>query len=715
MFRRPFVLSVAGLSLLAVAISGANCGWLNDSSKGEPTLRPFGSEQEFRSYLTSQATANSRNGGGNFLGLPMGNGFFLAPSAPMLAAAENSASDGAAGAAGSSYSTTNIQEVGVDESDIIKNNGETIYLLTGDQVHVVNAMPVENLAEVATISIDGFGNSLYLANNKLVVLSGYGSYGYGYGGIDVMPMPMPAQGSGDSSSSSGSASSGISANAPGTPVSSIVSGPWSNGTQTTVTLVDVTQPAKPNVDKIIRFEGSLASSRLIGHKLHLVLTTLPRLPENPTQSRVDAMTAGQWLPKYQKINSDGSTSDGNVASWQDCLRPSDPNGYAMTVVVTLDLDDPDAAFSATLVTANVGTIYASTEALYLTDTQYSYDNFSSRTDTAIHKLQFSDAGTEYVASGVVPGRPLSQYSLGEWKGYLRVATTNEQYVPRGESLSSGVYVLGLGADGSALETVGKIENIAPGEKIYSARFMGDRGFLVTFKRIDPLFVVDLSDATNPRIVGELKVPGYSDHIQLLDDHHLLTIGRDTIEVGDFAWVQGVLLTIFDVTDPADPKILKIGDREAREVIGGRGTYSEANSNPKAFNYYLARNALAFPVDLYEGQANGSGMDYGTHSFTGLYVYRVTVENGFEQLGRIASADGLQGNGCFAGYYGSTRGVFIDNNIFNVTDRGVRVASLDDIRMSLGQITFAGVQPLVQDCFWATVVPTLALPPSSDLR
>jgi uncharacterized secreted protein with C-terminal beta-propeller domain len=489
-----------------------------------------------------------------------------------------------------------------------------------------------------------------------------------------------------------------------------VGGPWSDGSQTNVTIVDVSDPASPALQKAFRFEGSLASSRLIGSKLHLVITTLPRLPANPTPANVEAMTLDEWLPEYQTVQPDGTTSSAKAAEWDTSYRPDDPNGYAMTVIATLDVDHPDTAPATTTVTANVGTVYASTQALYLTDTDYSYDDYGSRSDTMVHKLAFTTGGTEYVASGLVPGRPLSQYSLGEYQDKLRIATTNEVYRSSGESLSSGVYVLGV--NGTSLDTVGKIEGIAPGEKIYSARFLGSRGFLVTFRRIDPLFTLDLSDAATPRIVGELKVPGFSDHIQLLDENHLLTIGRNTVDSGDFAWVQGVLLTIFDISDMASPKIHTVNGEPARVEIGTRGSYSDAENDPKAFNYYGARNALAFPMNLYEGDATGP--EYGTHSFTGLYVYRVTVANGFEFLGRIASAEGDTGGGCFQGYYGATRGVFIDNDVYSVTERGVKAAPIDTPSTLTGEVTYSGAEPLVTDCYY-WVTPELALPASSDLR
>lgn len=688
------------LTVVAVGVLGSTCAPPDGGSDTrEAALKAFKSADEMRSYMASQATAPYRNSTSGI------EGFFgwITPTAADQATGGATNADSEGGGDTATYSTTNVQEAGVDESDVVKNDGNYIYTLSGDKIHVVKAAPVEEAAEVATIEVESGGQELYLREGEIVAIS---SSGYCYvndfwwarmggiaGGVEV-----------DSAAASAKSAKVVSAR-----MTESMNGPWFDGASTTVSIIDVTDPANPVSKKTIRFEGSLASSRLIGDKLHLVLTTMPVLSDS-SEEGIDTTTLEEWLPDVQVMVGNGEVQTSDAVSWENTLYPAESNGYAMTLVASVDLADMDAAIATTAVTANVGIIYASTEALYLTDTQYNYDDFSSRSDTIVHKLAFTDAGTDYVASGLVPGRPLSQYSISEYQDYLRLATTSEEYNLTGESISSGVYVLGV--NGSSLDVVGKIENIAPGETIYAARFLGDRGFLVTFKRIDPLFTMDLSDPTKPTIVGKLKVPGYSDHIQLLDANHLLTIGRNAQEDGEFAWVQGVLLTIFDITDLANPQILKIGDAEARVEIGGRGTYSEANGDPKAFNYYAAKNVLAFPVDLYEGDTTGA--EYGTHAFTGLYVYRVTVENGFEFLGRIESTtQDAEDDACYSAYYGSTRGVFIGNNVYSVTGLGVKAASLDDVGTLLANTEFADQDGLYNECDWYE--PDLLLPASEDLQ
>lgn len=664
-------------------VGGATC-----IPEPEPTdtarvagLRGFESPEDLRTYLVEQATREN----GGFSPFPL---FFLGGAAPPMSPSPtregdlaNSAEDAAGGASSDGYSTTNIQEAGVDESDVVKNDGQNIYVLDGTTIHVVQAAPAESLAEISTVELTTPGDSLYLSGTRLVALSRRYSY-YLY---DSGPALVQAD----------------------TPVSDSslppIGGDFADGSETTVTVIDVSNPAAPVVEATVKFEGDLAQSRLIGSKLHVIMTTWPRLPDTPTPLAIDAMTLDDWIPDYEVVAADGSVRSGDVVTWQQFFRPEDPESYAITTVVTLDINDPNAPFASTAISANAGVIYASTAALYITDTDYDYDFGSSRTDTIVHKLAFTESGTVYEGSGLVPGRLLNQYSLGEHDGYLRMATTVETFGAGDFSRANAVYV--LAASAGALNIVGRVEGIAPNEEIYAARFLGNRGFLVTFERVDPLFTLDLSDPTRPRIVGELKVPGYSDHIQLLDENHLLTVGKDAQEVGDFAWVQGVQLSIFDVTDPAAPTLLH------KAVIGGRGTSSEANYNPKAFNYFAPAQAVAFPIELYEGDTTGP--EYGQYAFTGLLVYRATVADGFAELGRISSIEGVSQRGCLLGYYGFTRGVFISDNIYAATQRGVKAAPLSAVGTIIGQATFGTAEPPSENCYFEPL--DFFLPPGSGLR
>lgn len=677
--RRLWIVALAGM---AFVLSGASCPpYTPRTAKPRVAgLKGFGSAEELRQFLVDQANerlsgTGQSSGTGNML-FDLFFGWSGAAGAPM--AEQNTADAGGRSDAASTYSSTNIQEAGVDESDVVKNDGENIYWLRGDTIHICRAYPATQLAELTTVKLDSTGEALYLRGNQLIALSSRWSYNYYRYGWDVFPMLATDASGGTGSSPSSDA---------------IVGGNWNDGGQVTVSIIDVSDPAHPTTAATAKFEGQLASSRMIDNRLYLVVTTTPRLPDNPIPLTLEGMTLDDWLPDYEVTTAGGSTQSGDMIAWESAFRPEVGDGYNITTVATLDVDNPAGGFASTAITADAGTIYASTDALYVTDTQYDWYMGGSRTDTIVHKMSFTDTGTDYVASGIVPGRPLNQYSLGEYNGYLRIATNQDEWSMDGTSLRNGIYV--MKESGTTLDIVGRIDDIAVGEQIYAARFIGPRGFLVTFKRIDPLFTVDLSDPTNPRIVGELKVPGYSDHLQLLDENHILAIGKDAQDTGTFAWVQGVQLSVFDVTNLANPQLM------FKEIFGGRGTNSEANNNPKAFIYYKPDESgpgyLTFPIDLYS--TGTTGPEWGTHQFTGILVYSVDLQTGFAKLGSISTVpEGTSPHGCGWYYYGSSRGLFIGENVYAVSDLGVKAAALTSLGTLSGSVSFAGVTPY-EDCYY----------------
>jgi hypothetical protein len=271
----------------------------------------------------------------------------------------------------------------------------------------------------------------------------------------------------------------------------------------------------------------------------------------------------------------------------------------------------------------------------------------------------------------VPGRLLNRFSLGEKDGYLRTATTiSASWVGGVETPSqNGIYV--LGQDGDKLSVMGKIEGIAPGERIYAARFIGPRGFLVTFRQVDPLYTLDLSDPTAPRVVGELKVPGYSDYIHPLGDNHLLTIGKDAVETGENAGLyQGVQISVFDVTDFANPQRVDV------EIIGDRGTESEALSDPHAFNYFAPAEMLVVPMTIAEGAAPDSAWSYGEWAFSGFCMFGVTPEGGIEPVARVSSPSASASESLYASWWG--RGVFMGDHVYVVTRSEVQALPLADM-------------------------------------
>jgi uncharacterized secreted protein with C-terminal beta-propeller domain len=740
-----------GLFILFVAsVGGCDVLFPSPPESGTAELQRFSSQGELSDYFRDQI--QTRNGGmpdidrANELGAPT--------SPPSGGVAE----DGDAAVAGpqapsggdDSYSGTTTQEQGVDEADVVKTDGQYVYMFDtrfdGTAVlRIVRASPLDAMEVASETELGGYGQDLYLQGGRVVAITSGGGYFYpiavgGGGGIAdggvAVGEPRPEGDSDDAGETSGEA--GGEDGAPPADAGIAIDEPFVGDFEyerpfTMVTIVDVSNPAAPVVASTMKFDGTPASSRMIEGHLHLVLANyqgyyydvMPMLgrPElQPADVDVEEL-----LPDYEMTAGDGTTAKGDLVTWENLYRPKDPDGFGVVTVVSIDTTNPAAPFGSVGIVAEPGLIYSSLSALYLTDTNYDY-NGGQKTTTDIYKLAYDGASATPVAAGSVPGRILNQYSMGEYESRLRVATTIDPVFFEDGGVGSvtepvnAVYVLEHA--GEALSIVGRVENIAEGETIQSARFVGARGFLVTFEQIDPLFTMDLSDPANPRVVGELHVPGFSTYMTPMGENHVLAVGQFVPPPGEFgAW--GVQLSIFDISDFANPK------RTANVVIGGdnAGSYSEALWNPKAFTYFAEQNAVALPVSIYgnifiedrpsaiddgaevdadTGVSNGGGQvdapppteprgdepvdvpadPIQPEYFEGLVVFRATPEAGFTELGRISTQFGD------AGYYYPwfTRGVFIGQQIYAVTNIGVRVAPLAEVSNVQAELFYAEPLP-----------------------
>ena len=307
----------------------------------------------------------------------------------------------------------------------------------------------------------------------------------------------------------------------------------------------------------------------------------------------------------------------------------------------------------------------------------------------MRKFAVDETELDYVASVEVPGYSLNQFSMDEHDGNFRIATTEGEVWSSANPSSNNLYIYD-----EDLKPLGDIQNIAPGESIYSTRFMGDRVYMVTFKKVDPFFVIDASDPTDPEVLGELKIPGYSNYLHPLDENHVIGIGKDTVEPGDdeannfwnevdFAWYQGMKMAIFDVTDVENPVELH------KEIIGDRGTYSELLYNHKALMFDAAKGIMAFPVTLAELPESVAkdpeipGSAYGEYTYQGAYIYDVSVEDGFELRGTITHFDEDQLGNAFEYYYWGSdnmieRILYIGDYFYTVSEALVRANAMDDL-------------------------------------
>jgi uncharacterized secreted protein with C-terminal beta-propeller domain len=299
--------------------------------------------------------------------------------------------------------------------------------------------------------------------------------------------------------------------------------------------------------------------------------------------------------------------------------------------------------------------------------------------TIIHRVYVKDGWIRYEASGAVPGYVLNRFSMDEYRDHFRIATTSGQRWWWGNTengLSNNVFVCDMD-----LNIVGSVRNIAPGESIYSARFMGRRGYLVTFKKVDPFFVIDLSNPQAPRILGELKIPGYSNYLHPYDDEHVIGLGKDAVDMGDFAWYQGVKLSLFDVTDVTNPK------EKAQYIMGDRGSESLALTDPHAFLFAKSKNLLVIPVVVKEIDDSkypegAPPQTFGEYKWCGAYVFSVDSENGFQLQGGISHVDGEdpgEKNYWYVPYNQRVkRSFYIEDVLYTVSDNLIKANALDDL-------------------------------------
>jgi hypothetical protein len=581
--------------------------------------------------------------------------------------------------AGGRYSETNVQEQGVDESDVVKTNGEYLFVAGGDKAVIISTG--RSPAPAAEVAVDGVVDSLYLYGDLMAVLYTPGDgAGYDWG----VGLPEPAIRSGM---------------------------PYWIPVQakTGVMLVDVSDPVNPAVIQDVQTEGHLVSSRVIDGRLHVIQQFLPDLP--PIDIWYDGTEAGreQMINENRRLLADLTLEDlapeyvtsvpmrqsrktGLTVAPEHFFRPETESGGTMVTVVSFDLDNPETEFDSVGVVADAHIVYASTTALYLCSTLWEVfplmdagDGTEADTETGetvIRKLALTGDAIRQAGSGSVPGRLLNQFSLGEYEDVLRVATTTG-FAWWGDSNESKNHVYCLREQADTLEIIGRIENLAPGEELYAARFLGPKGYLVTFQQVDPLFTLDLATPESPELVGELKVPGYSDYIHPLGENHLLTIGKDVKLEADphtgepFPWYQGIQLSIFDVGDFSNPALVH------KEILGVRGTESEALHNHKAFTFWPAENLLAFPVNLSEYIQGPPGEPWqsGEPTFSGLYVYQVSAQSGFEFLGRLSLSDAE------SRYWNWMRGVFIEDDVYAIRRGYLKAAPVDNISGLTWSLTF----------------------------
>jgi uncharacterized secreted protein with C-terminal beta-propeller domain len=551
------------------------------------------------------------------------------------------------------YSDTNVQVEGVDEADIVKTDGIFLYVLSGQNLYIINAYPPGEAVILSNISFDDtrYISGFFINDDYLIV---FGS-SYNYPILYQAPF-IDEEKSGEDASleTSWQVSSSI------------------------IKLFDISDKYNPELVKEIEIDGNYYDSRMIGDYVYVVSTEYSYY--------IFRDQGENYSLNIPEIRIDNDTKK---ISYDDIYYIDSPEKVdSMTHVISIDLSDLNVNEKSFLIGLSQD-MYMSKNNLYLVYTSYDYDDslnldffFSEPQEkTIIHKIQVDDGDIKYIEKTETPGHILNQFSMDEFDGFFRIATTVGSFWSTENPAKNNIFIFD-----ENLKLISSIEGIAEGEQIYSSRFMGEKAYLVTFKNTDPFFTIDLSDPYDPQIIGYLKIPGYSDYLHPYDENHILGIGKDAIESekGDFAWYQGIKIALFDVSDFENPvEVDKI-------IIGDRGTESPALHDHKAFLFDKEKELLVIPISLYEisDEIKNQYDEYpgmrGEFTFQGAYVLRLN-SNGFEYRDRITHLS-EQDKELEEWWYWRdssdyiSRSLYIENTLYTISEDMVKMHNLSDLSL-----------------------------------
>lgn len=559
-------------------------------------------------------------------------------------------------AAGSAdYSSTNVQVEGVDEADLVKTDGNFIYQINKGTLTITQAIPANQmkLMSSTTFTKDNFTPiDFYITENKLVLI--------GSGWTEPRPVPQPIQPT----------------------LEKMIAPPYYSGEETTRAIIyDCSDKTKLVKVRELEVKGNYLTSRRIGQTLYLISNNYLRYYQ--PQEAVP-------LPAYK--DSAAGTQFITIPCEKIRYFPRcDYSSYIVTAALEIDQPSQKAQIETYLGTAE--NVYASTNNLYIAVTASqpqgpvimdSAISNQPQSSMNIYRFSLQNKQLTYAAAGSVPGRIVNQFSMDEYNSFFRIATTSDKYTENTSNTSNNIYVLD-----EALQMKGKIEDIAPGELIYSARFMSNRVYLVTFRTVDPFFVIDLTNPAQPKILGKLKIPGYSNYLHPYDENHIIGFGKDTVETKDYqgipqAYYLGMKVALFDVSDLKNPVEMD------KVTIGDRGTDSELLNNHRALLFAKDKNLLAFPVTVNQvnqsslKQAPGSSPAYGSFAFQGAYVYNISLTGGLKYKGRIthlSQEDYLKAGDYWSEQDSSIKRILtIGNNLYTVSATTIQAHQINDLKL-----------------------------------
>jgi len=656
-------------------------------------LNRFSSYAELQNFIKTNQESYAY-GYGTFGTLTSTAGAAVTTGAMKQSTAENVPSAQGAG----EYSKTNIQVEGVDEADIVKNDGKYIYTVSGNKVVIVDAYPADQAKILSEIELNGTPQEIFINKDKLIVF-GWEEYSY-----NTKTVAVPGGG---------------------------IVPPIYYSPKTFVKIYDITDRTNPILKRNVSVDGNYFDSRMIGDYVYVIANEpvyyneqqpipLPVIESNGIARTVpvtdiyyfDFPDSSYVFTNIVSINTqndnEGITSKTLLTGYSENMYVSTSNIYLVYTKRLSEFDFYDKIIDEAIIPNvpvdiqnKISEIRSSNATKYekmqqIGDALQNYiqslgpeegatimKNIQNKMvvvqqeiakeieKTVIYKISVNKDSIDYKANGEVPGYVLNQFSMDEYNENFRIATTTGN-LWEGNSMNN-LYVLD-----NNLNIIGKVEDLAKGEKIYSARFIGNRAYIVTFKKIDPLFVIDLTVPQEPKVLGYLKVTGFSDYLHPYDENHIIGIGKETAGGNErFAWYQGLKISLFDVSDVENPKVI------GNVTIGDRGTDSQALYDHKAFLFDKGKSLLVIPVSLaqinktyYESQyENVPDWAYGDIVWRGAYVFNIDLANGIVLKGKITHENETN----YYDYQSQiTRSLYISNTLYTLSSKMIKANSLDDM-------------------------------------
>jgi inhibitor of cysteine peptidase len=485
------------------------------------------------------------------------------------------------------YSTTNIQVAGVDEADIVKTDGQYLYVLSGDSLLIVRAYPPESAEVIANVTFGDLhpvgifvnGNRLTVLGSKYVVPTS--PYNYGFYMIDI---------------------------------------------KTFARVYDIQDRANPVLLRDLMLTGSYFNSRMIEDYVYFVVS-------QPAYIIYDTIILPKIYSNDQLVK--------EIAPSEIHFYNGSDNYYQYTTFVAMNMQNAtEAPTYMTLMLGGTSNMYASQNNTYITFPEF-------HGNTTIYRVRIQGNNMTAEAKGHVLGNELNQFSMDEYNGFFRIATTKWT----SDGSKNNLFILNM-----SLNVVGKLEGLASGERIYSARFMGDRCYLVTFRQIDPFFVIDVGDPTEPKVLGYLKIPGFSGYLHPYDENHIIGIGKQD---------NNVKLSLFDVTNVTAPT------ETAKYVVQADWSDSTVLTDHKAFLFDKPKQLLALPVSI-----TLYSPDYIIKQ--GLSVFNITLTKGFILKGNVTHQE--VGTNGWDSSYNVKRALYIEDVLYTVSDNKIKLNSLENLTL-----------------------------------